>query len=106
MKILSAKQIRELDAYTIAHTPIASIELMERACRAFTAWFVEHFYGQQRVGIVCGTGNNGGDGMGIARLLREQGYDVTCWMIKGNMPATEDFKTNLSRAQQAAIRIF
>jgi NAD(P)H-hydrate epimerase len=106
MKILSARQIRELDAYTIAQTPMASIELMERACRAFAAWFAEHYYGQERVGIVCGTGNNGGDGMGIARLLREQGYEVTCWIIKGNMSAAEDFSTNLTRAQRAGIRIF
>src|SRR5690349_7194542 len=104
MKILSAKQIRELDAHTIAQTPIASIDLMESACRAFTGWFVEHFYGQERIGIVCGTGNNGGDGMGIARLLREQGYTVTCWIIKAGMPATEDFQTNFSRAQNGGIR--
>ncbi|MGC3944450.1 MAG: NAD(P)H-hydrate dehydratase [Chryseolinea sp.] len=106
MKILSASQIRELDAYTIAQTPIASIDLMERACRAFSNWFVAHFQGREHVGIVCGTGNNGGDGMGIARMLREQGYEPTCWVIKSGMSVTNDFSANLERAQTAGVRIF
>ena len=39
MKILSVEQIRRADAYTIQHEPIASIDLMERASRAFVSWF-------------------------------------------------------------------
>lgn len=66
LKILSTPQIKELDNYTIANEPIASIDLMERACRAFTSWFTEHFDETHRTGVVCGTGNNGGDGLGIA----------------------------------------
>lgn len=106
MKILSASQIRELDAYTIAQTPIASIDLMERACRAFSNWLTVHFQGRERVGIVCGTGNNGGDGMGIARMIREQGYEPTCWIVKSGMPVTNDFSVNLERAKNAGVRIF
>src|SRR6187551_1822389 len=83
-KILSAQQIKDLDAYTIQHEPIASIDLMERACRAFESWFIGRFDFTYRVGIVCGTGNNGGDGLGIARLLRESGYAVQVWIVKGN----------------------
>ena len=41
MEIFSANQIRALDAYTIAHEPITSIDLMERASLAFTNWFIE-----------------------------------------------------------------
>ncbi|MEJ1239648.1 NAD(P)H-hydrate dehydratase [Chryseolinea sp. T2] len=106
MKILSASQIRELDAYTIAQTPIASIDLMERACRAFSGWFVSHFQGRERVHVVCGTGNNGGDGMGVARMLREQGYEPTCWVVKSGMSVTNDFSVNLERAKTAGVRIF
>ena len=55
MKILSASQIREADAYTIKHEPIASIDLMERAATVFTHWFVETFssrkvFGQENEG--------------------------------------------------------
>ena len=43
LKILSTNQIRELDAYTIQHRPIASIDLMENACRAIVTWFTERY---------------------------------------------------------------
>lgn len=97
LKILTTSQIRELDAYTIKHEPITSIDLMERACQAFYSWFIGKFSTQQTIGVVCGTGNNGGDGLGIARLLREQGYDVKVWIVRGSMPESEDFKVNLKR---------
>lgn len=97
LKILSTKQIRELDAFTIAHEPIASIDLMERACRAFTSWFTEHFDETHRTGVVCGTGNNGGDGLGIARMLCELGYPVKVWIVHGGVPESADFQINRKR---------
>lgn len=97
LKILTTSQIKALDAYTIQHEPIASIELMERACSAFTSWLTAKFHTYRAIGVVCGTGNNGGDGLGIARLLNEQGYDVKVWIVKGSMSESEDFKTNLGR---------
>ena len=96
IKILSAQQIRALDVYTIQHEPISSIDLMERACRAFVGWFTERFDETQKVAIVCGTGNNGGDGLGIARLLKMWGYPVNVLLIRGGTE-TEDLKTNLER---------
>jgi ADP-dependent NAD(P)H-hydrate dehydratase / NAD(P)H-hydrate epimerase len=99
-KILSAQQIKELDAYTIQHEPIASIDLMERACRAFESWFIGRFDFTYRVGIVCGTGNNGGDGLGIARLLSETGYNVQVWIVKGDATESIDFKINQDRIRK------
>lgn len=97
IKILSTKQIKELDAYTIQHEPVASIDLMERACNAFCSWFTEHFDPSKRIGIVCGTGNNGGDGLGIARMLVEWDYPVQVWVVKGAVTESLDFTINLSR---------
>ncbi|MBS1558033.1 MAG: NAD(P)H-hydrate dehydratase [Bacteroidetes bacterium] len=97
LKILSASQIKELDRYTIEHEPVASIDLMERACHAFSNWFAQHIDLSKKIGIVCGTGNNGGDGLGIARLLNEQGYAVSVWVVRGEAPETDDFKINLKR---------
>lgn len=97
IKILSAEQIKALDAYTIAHEPIASIELMERACRAFCSWFSQYVDDSKKVGIVCGTGNNGGDGLGIARLLYNYGYAVKVWIVRGSVTETQDFKKNFER---------
>ncbi|HEX6223295.1 MAG TPA: NAD(P)H-hydrate dehydratase [Chryseolinea sp.] len=97
LKILSTNQIRELDAYTIQHRPISSIDLMESACRAIYTWFNEHYNPTCKIGVVCGTGNNGGDGLGVARLLNDAGYNVQVWIIKGSMPESQDFKVNLER---------
>ncbi len=97
LKILSADQIKKLDQFTIEHEPIASIDLMERACRAFTDWFVLHFKPLKKIGIVCGTGNNGGDGLGIARMLKEIGYPVKVWVVRGEVKDSEDYKINFQK---------
>jgi ADP-dependent NAD(P)H-hydrate dehydratase / NAD(P)H-hydrate epimerase len=97
IKILNTQQIRALDAYTIEKEPIASIDLMERACRSFTAKFTERFDSSNKTGIVCGTGNNGGDGLGIARILKEWGYDVRVWVIRAGQKPSDDFSANLNK---------
>ena len=97
MRILNTKQIRDLDAYTIEHEPITSIDLMERASQAFVDWFTTRIESSKKVGIVCGTGNNGGDGLAIARLLHEWGYAITVWIIQGDAPQSDDFRINLEK---------
>ncbi len=94
LKILTSKQIKELDAYSITHAPISSIDLMERAAKAFVDWFTIQFLAPRKIGIICGTGNNGGDGLAIARLLSELSYPVKVWIVRGSAPSTEDFKIN------------
>jgi hydroxyethylthiazole kinase-like uncharacterized protein yjeF len=103
VKIPTAEQIRHLDAQTIASEPIASIELMERACLAFVQWFVPRFDHRRRIGIVCGTGNNGGDGLAIARLLRERRYSVVVWIVRGSGKETADFKANRERLASVEV---
>lgn len=94
LKILDMEQVRALDAWTIEHEPVRSIDLMERACKAFVNWFVLRFDVAHRVGIVCGTGNNGGDGLAISRLLVSLDYTVNVWVVRGGRESA-DFKTNL-----------
>jgi len=106
LKVLPAAQIKALDAYTIEQGSIASIDLMERACRSFVNWFVQHFDNRESVGIICGTGNNGGDGLGIARMLHEHGYGIKVWIVKGSVSESIDFKLNLDRAKKSTIEIF
>lgn len=105
LKILPTGTIKALDAYTIEQGSIASIDLMERACRAFVNWFVQKFDSTHSTGVVCGTGNNGGDGLGIARLLHEHGYEVKVWIVKGTVSESIDFKLNLDRARQYKLVI-
>lgn len=97
MKVLNVEQIRALDVYTIQKEPVASIDLMERASQAFVNWFVSLYNSQKSILIYCGTGNNGGDGLAIARLLFSQGYAVSICIIGNDAKGSADFKKNKKR---------
>ncbi len=100
MKILNAGQIRALDAHTIQHEPIASIDLMERASTQFTKWFVEKFPDREHpILVFAGTGNNGGDGMAVARLLSNDFYDVTTYICRFSKGFSDDCATNYQRLE-------
>ncbi len=101
MKILSVEQIRRADAYTIQHEPIASIDLMERASRAFVSWFCENIEMEGgKVKIVCGLGDNGGDGLAIARMLQPLGYDLEVYVVKYSDKTSENFQITLKRLER------
>ena len=97
MKILSAEEIRLWDQYTIRHEPIASIDLMERAAMKCTEWLEENGYTENSFSIFCGKGNNGGDGLAIARMLAEKNYSVKVYVLEFGHKGTDDFQLNLSR---------
>jgi len=97
MKIFSAAQIKKWDAFTIANEPINSIDLMERAAAKCCEWITRQDYLQKHILIFCGKGNNGGDGLAIARMLIEKGYSVTVYILEFGNIGTADFQTNLAR---------
>lgn len=105
MKILSVSQIRQADAYTIEHEPVSSSDLMERASSAFSNWFARCFSLPQTVVIFCGTGNNGGDGLCIARQLTARGYNACVYAVWFNNKPTPDFLLNLKRLEQHNINV-
>jgi len=84
MKILSPHQIRAVDAYTIEHEPITSIDLMDRAAIACVYWINEIFNTHRKIAIFAGPGNNGGDGLAIAFFLQRLRYDVSVYMLTEN----------------------
>lgn len=100
MKIFTAQQIRDLDAYTIENEPIASIDLMERASMTFVDWFTSKFDSGRVVQVVCGIGNNGGDGFAIARLLYERGYSVRVYFCIIAKKCSLDCQTNKVRLEK------
>lgn len=97
MKILSAEEIRLWDQYTIQHEPIASIDLMERAAAKCVDWIEENGFVEDSFSIFCGKGNNGVDGLAIARLLAEKNYSVKVYVLEFGHKGTDDFQQNLSR---------
>ena len=97
-KIITAAQTRQADAHTIEHEPIASIDLMERASRAFVDLFIQKVDPSiGMVHVVCGTGNNGGDGLAIARMLLNKGYQVKAYLIRFAAHLSPDCETNRQR---------
>ena len=105
MKIFTAQQIQDWDAYTIAHEPITSIKLMERAALACTGFILSRYYGNTSFKIFCGKGNNGGDGLAIARLLIANGVPVSVYIIEFGARGTDDFQENLHRLHQVTTAI-
>lgn len=97
MKILNVDQIRALDQYTIEYEPVAPINLMERAARAFVEWFVQRFPNTTPTKIFCGLGNNGGDGLAIARLLLEHDYPIEVHVVRYAPRESDDFMHNHRR---------
>ena len=94
MKILPVSEIRKADAYTIENEPIASIDLMERAASGLCKWFVENISAEKRVMIFCGMGNNGGDGLALARMLLERQYDVQVFLVHHSENMSPDCEKN------------
>jgi NAD(P)H-hydrate epimerase len=97
MRILNAAQMREADRGTIEDIGIPSLVLMENAGRqvvaAIEAAFEEQLDG--RVGILCGRGNNGGDGFVVARTLLQRGVDTAVFVIGSVADVRGDARTNL-----------
>lgn len=104
MKIFSAAQIRAWDQYTIAHEPIASIDLMERAAQALAQWMAQHIPLHKTLCFFCGPGNNGGDGFALARLLQGQFSNIQMYAIASSKQSP-DCQTNRERLQQLGITI-
>ncbi len=105
LKLISATQMHEADAHTIKTEPIFSLDLMERASKAFVNCFCNHFPDKNiSISVYCGTGNNGGDGLAIARLLKADGYqNINVKIAQFSDHSTADFDTNFTRIKEASI---
>ena len=97
MKILHTEQIRQADQYTIQHEPISSVDLMERAASQVFGWIVKHVAKGDKVMLFCGMGNNGGDGLVVARLLFGEGFQPEVFMVRYTGKMSPDCEANYLR---------
>lgn len=102
MKIFPSSSIKKLDAYTIEHEPISSIDLMERAATALTKAITQRWTPQTPVIVFAGPGNNGGDALAVARMMAEKEYDVEVYLFNTKGELSADCQTN--KEQIAAMR--
>ncbi|HYM94638.1 MAG TPA: NAD(P)H-hydrate dehydratase [Chitinophagaceae bacterium] len=101
MKILSAEEIKAWDQFTMQYEPVSSIGLMERAALQCADWLNRNYFTEKHFIIFCGRGNNGGDGLALALLLKERKETITIYIIEAGNKGSNDFKTNLTRLQQS-----
>ena len=108
LKILTAVQTKLADTFTIENQPIHSSDLMERACNAFVVAFLNKFTDRKKnIAIFCGKGNNGGDGLTIARMLLGEGFrQMNIFIADFEEYTTEEFNLNLERLQLLDTNIY
>jgi NAD(P)H-hydrate epimerase len=104
--ILDPIQTKELEQINIAKQQINSWDLMERAANIFTNWFLNSFPKEdQNIAIFCGSGNNGGDGLAIARLLSEQFRAVDVFIYSSNQLFSQDNLRNQALLDNFQVNI-
>ncbi len=81
MKIVTAAEMREIDRVTSERFGVSSLTLMENAGTAVAQFIASHYPAAKRIGVICGKGNNGGDGFVAARKLHEAGKDVRVLLL-------------------------
>ena len=103
-KILSAKQLYKADAVTIKKGDISFIDLMEHVGNLCFQWIGNRLQGSQvAIHVFCGTGNNGGDGLVIARHLKQHGYNVNTYIINCDNERSEAFLKNYERLKEIGV---
>jgi len=105
MQILGTQQVRAWDEYTILHEPVTSIDLMERAASACYDWLMRNNFEGNRFSVFCGKGNNGGDGLVIARMLAQSDHAVSVYIMEFGHKGTDDFQANLARLHETKAAI-
>ncbi|MDY0279500.1 MAG: NAD(P)H-hydrate dehydratase [Salinivirgaceae bacterium] len=96
-KILTSKEIREVDAYTIVNEPIASIDLMERAALSLLKEIRCLFPGHKQFVIFAGPGNNGGDAVALYRLMSVEDFNAQLYVVNEGRKYSTDCSTNLQK---------
>ena len=106
MKIFRTDQIKEIDKLTIESEPIASIDLMERAADQLQRWVARNFDRSRRVVIFAGPGNNGGDGLALARLLSVNRFNAEVFFVKVSDKTSDDWNVNFRRLEKETPVLF
>ena len=107
LKIFSSGQVREIDLFTIDNEPIASIDLMERAAGSLFGFLQNHLDSSGLIKIFAGPGNNGGDGLALARMLAEANSQVEVFITRFSDRNSKDFQVNLDRLKlQNKVQVF
>lgn len=101
---VSESQMKAIDHFTIEEIGISSLVLMERAALGIANKIATH-YENRKIAILCGTGNNGGDGIAIGRILYLKGYEVVLYLVDDFEKASDQTSSQLRMAQNLNVPI-
>lgn len=108
-KLANAKQMKQIDGYSIDEIGIPSLVLMEKAALAVALEIkksiLEEGNSQNKILAVCGVGNNGGDGVAALRILKEWGYEGAVLLVGDEVKISEQMKVQLSIARKLSIQV-
>jgi len=104
MKLFSGEQIYAADKFTIEKQQISTDVLMERSAVEIFNWIHTRMQGAPvKIHLFCGIGNNGGDGIALARHLQEHGYNIGVYVVNYSKKRSKDFLINLERLKDRKI---
>lgn len=105
--VLTAKQLKEADTYTIKKLGITALDLIEVASNAFVSVFKNEVKDQSKsIAIFCGRGNNGADGLAVARLLFADGYqNIFVYLVAVGSSFSDEYLSNLERLKSTGVPI-
>lgn len=102
---VNAAQMKAADQYTIQKLGVPSLELMEHAAQACVQVLEDEKVDLSHVCVVCGSGNNGGDGFAIARILQNNRYSVETFCVGNPENYTEETQEQMHRLQECGGKI-
>src|ERR1700682_5837764 len=103
MKIVTAAEMRTIDRVTIERFRVPSLTLMENAGSAVARFLLREYPAAQRISVLCGKGNNGGDGLVAARKLHEAGKSVAVVLLTDSSELTGDAAAMFARLPVTAV---
>ena len=109
LKVVTAKEMQRIDRVTIHEYGLSGLVLMERAGLSVVEKLNDLFFqraDKRKILVLCGGGNNGGDGFVIARLLNDRGEDVEVYLTVSPGSLKGDAKTNYNAAKKFGVKIY
>ncbi|MBE5975288.1 MAG: NAD(P)H-hydrate dehydratase [Paenibacillaceae bacterium] len=103
--LVTGEQMKQVDQYTIEQIGIPSLVLMERAALAVFKEAVNHVKQTEPVWVLCGSGNNGADGIAVARMLHISGYHVLVILAGKKDKGSSEYLTQLSIAEKTGVKV-
>ncbi|WP_028273163.1 NAD(P)H-hydrate epimerase [Atopococcus tabaci] len=105
-RLVTGEQMKVIDQYTIEEVGIPSMVLMERAALAASEYVLENTSASARILAVCGTGNNGADGIAVGRMLFLKERPVDILLVGDEQTASKETKQQLAIARNIGVNVF